>query len=204
VGVCRLLRRRPSAFSSPAIIALTAPLRCLKTESAPNAAGTVGSDSPSRSVCCRGTFNSPPGATLIIVGWSIASPALDCSAMMALSEIQWILIAALVVVHLVSCYRVPRWAKLTGRSPVLWFFMTLLFTSLPAGIVHQFDRVRGSRDRSPGDGPRRDGSQNNQAGASPGRCAHCGERIAPGQGENTHGVLTCPNCGMVIDERHLA
>jgi len=87
---------------------------------------------------------------------------------------------------------------------MLWLFITLFFTSLPAAIVHQFVRIRGGRSSPPAGRPRR-AERNGTRGETPAqRCEHCGGRIAHGQGRNAHGVRTCPNCGMVMDEQHLA
>ena len=108
--------------------------------------------------------------------------------MIALTEIQWVLIAALIATHLAACYRVPRWARLTGRSALLWFFITLLFTSLPAAVVHQLDRIRRPHRAPP--------ARSRATGAAPDRCPHCGRRIEPGGAESITGVRTCPHCGL--------
>ena len=125
--------------------------------------------------------------------------------MMALTEIQWLLVAVLAALHLATCYRVPRWAKLTGRSPLLWFSITLLLTSVPAAIVCWRDRKDSSRQAA---ACRRiaPSATAGDENSSQRRCPHCGvDMNLPGAKlESLDGADVCPHCGLAVGEDFLA
>lgn len=120
--------------------------------------------------------------------------------MIALTNIQWLLLTALAGMYLVTCYRVSRWARQTGRRPVLWFFVTLLCTAIPAAIIDHLDRLRASRP--PEDSPERDEPEKNESTGDLRCCPHCGARSEAATGPDS--VSVCPNCGMTRQEEHLA
>jgi len=105
------------------------------------------------------------------------------------------LIVALAALYLFTCYRVSRWARLTGRRPVLWFFLTLLFTALPAAVVHGLGQARRSGRAASNRGASRPERR---------RCPHCGAQFEPGRGRDAGAVPECPRCGMAIDDTHIA
>ncbi|MHC4294600.1 MAG: hypothetical protein ACYSTL_03350 [Planctomycetota bacterium] len=123
--------------------------------------------------------------------------------MLALSEIQWVLIVILVLLHAAACYRIPRWAKLTGRDPKRWFFVTLLFSALPAAVM-QLQDFFAHRSRRPG----RDTAEGeaDKSALSQTRCPHCGARSEAGAAVENNSAATniCPRCGMLIDGEFLA
>jgi hypothetical protein len=129
---------------------------------------------------------------------------------LALTDLQWILIVALVAMHLFSAlYRVPRWAAATGRNPRLWGAITLFLTVIPATIVHMLDNIRSSHAELGGENPGVEESRKRAenglpvSGPSspPQRCPHCGESITPSRRDTP---LTCPKCGMIRDESRYA
>jgi hypothetical protein len=123
--------------------------------------------------------------------------------MISLTNIQWFLLVALAGMYLLTCYHVSRWARRTGRRPVLWFFVTLLCTAIPAAIVDQISRIRASRP--PEDSPERGEPERNETAVGRGfqaSCPHCGARSEAVTGPDS--VSVCPNCGMTRQEEHLA
>ena len=125
--------------------------------------------------------------------------------MIALTQIQWVLIAALGTAYVVTCFRVARWAKLTGRSPVRWFLITLFCTALPAAIVHHISAIRGSVSRV-GSEDKNGGSVRENDASISSLCPHCGAHTDVGDlgREESRGQPVCPNCGMVLNEDRLA
>ena len=108
--------------------------------------------------------------------------------MFKLTATQWIIVAVvLFLLNLISCFRIARWARLTGRNPTKWFLITFFFSSIPAGFVHIFSEHR-SRLRSPP--PLRQK-----------RCPHCRRLIFAGQ---QYEAGKCPSCGQKIDNSETA
>ena len=112
--------------------------------------------------------------------------------MLAMATNQWVLIGVLALLYVVMCVRIARRVGRTGRSAVLWFFTTFALTALPAAIVlmrHQAAQLR----KTPADAPN---AASEDRGA---RCRHCGAVLTTGPTDNT-----CPHCGMILNEDHLA
>ncbi|MHC4981984.1 MAG: hypothetical protein ACYTF6_02310 [Planctomycetota bacterium] len=126
--------------------------------------------------------------------------------MCAMTNFQWVLIGCLAGLYLLTCVRVAMSARRLGQNPVLWFFITLFFTAIPAAIFTSYHRIKTIRPRARGnywadktsEPSGRDGAEAIR------RCRHCGE-IITGQGEELpDGTPTCPKCGQTIDEEHFA
>ena len=122
--------------------------------------------------------------------------------MLGFSTIQWMLVAALAVLYLVTCLRVARQMRRIGRSPVRWFFITLLFTAIPASICFLWDNfswLRGGRGRTGGAGPAPAGGDQRTI-----RCRRCRKPISAAELQTAPPPKTCPHCGALLDEEFLA
>lgn len=124
--------------------------------------------------------------------------------MIALTNLQLALLVAFGLLYIVTVIRVARWARRTGRNPVLWFFITLLFTAIPAAVVgviaqlqHQVSAYRGSAGR-PGGRP-----APQQRPQPPARCPHC-QHLLPAEMDQAGPVSTCPYCRQRLDGERLA
>ena len=108
--------------------------------------------------------------------------------MAAMSNFQWVLMALLGVLYVVLCVRVAIRVGKAGHSAVMWFFITLIFTAIPAYLLVLRRWMR------------RAGAEANQS--SPRRCRHCGGLLVdpPSDGQGA----VCPHCGMSLDTEHLA
>jgi len=122
--------------------------------------------------------------------------------MMALStwEFRWLLIAALVASLTISAVRMARIAGRLGRSPWVWFFISLFLTALPATVVFWHDRARGVSAGYARDDDKTNARRPARDAQPVGRCPHCGAILdaadwAAGQ---------CPHCRMTLDEGHYA
>lgn len=131
----------------------------------------------------------------------LSLPADKIAGMIALTtwDLRILLIAALAASLTFSAFRIAKIAKLLGRSPWVWFFISLFLTALPATIVFWHDRAKGV---SAGYADNNNENDDRLADDPPtvGRCPHCGEILdaadrAAGQ---------CPHCNMTLDEGHYA
>jgi hypothetical protein len=125
--------------------------------------------------------------------------------MIALTELQWVLIAALGGTYLFACFRVSRWAGATGRRPVLWFLIALFCTALPAAVIRHIDAIRASGRRTRPKGQRTDATSR-ESSPAPALCPHCGLRAEVGgpSADEPDVPPVCPNCGMLLEEGRLA
>lgn len=124
--------------------------------------------------------------------------------MIALTKLQWVLIAALVGMYLFACFRVSRWAGATGRRPVLWFLIALFCTALPAAVIRCIDAIRASGRRTTPKAGRTD-AKSRESSSAPVPCPHCGVRSEVGaSADESNGSPVCPNCGMLLKEGRLA
>jgi hypothetical protein len=99
--------------------------------------------------------------------------------------IHWILLCVLAVMYVLSCARVAMRMQAIGRSGVLWFFITLFLTFLPALIVLR----RRSRAMPTA-----------RMFTDARRCPHCSEVLT---GEEASG-RRCPRCKMPLGEGDVA
>ena len=115
--------------------------------------------------------------------------------MAALSNYQWLQLALFWAgFNLISAFLMMRWTRRSGRRRVPWFFITLVFSAVPAAVVALCERFgwllrRDTRRRRPD----RD---------VPTRCPHC-RRILDPLEASSGGPWTCSRCGLVIDEGRL-
>ncbi len=137
--------------------------------------------------------------------WARDFPSVTLSPMIALTKLQWVLIAALAGVYLIACLRVSRWARATGRRPVLWFLIALFCTALPAAVIQHIDAVRASGRRTTPKAGRADAASRENSSA-PALCPHCGVRAEVGgpSANEPDRPPVCPNCGMLLEEGRLA
>ncbi len=105
--------------------------------------------------------------------------------MIGLTGFQWLALALLVVLYILSCVRVAARMKRIGRNGAAWFFISFFCTAIPATIVfyREFSKLQAT-------------------GAK--RCLHCGQIITPAEFDKSAPVKTCPKCGLDSDEVHLA
>jgi len=116
--------------------------------------------------------------------------------MAALSNYQWLQLALIWAgLNLISVLRMMRWARRTGRRRVPWFFITLVFSAVPAAVVALCERF--------GWLLRRDTRRCRQDRDAPTRCPRC-RRILDPLEASCGGPWTCSRCGLVIDEGRLA
>jgi len=113
------------------------------------------------------------------------------------------LIAALVVLYVITCVRVAIHMRRLRRSPVRWFFITFFFTAIPASVVflwHNFAWLR----RGKGAAPRRsqDSSPRDDARSAL-RCPRCRRWISLAELPPITAPSTCPHCGSLLDEEPL-
>jgi hypothetical protein len=102
-----------------------------------------------------------------------------------LTVVHWILLGMLAVMYVLSCVRVAMRMHAIGRSGVMWFFITLCLTFVPALIVLR----RRSRAMLTA-----------RMFTDARRCPHCsgvltGEGAADGR---------CPHCNMPLREGDVA
>ncbi len=119
--------------------------------------------------------------------------------MLALTNMQWGLTCLLAILYLFTCARVAAAMKQAGRNPLAWFFITLCLTAVPATIVLWIDRYRSLKS------PRESRAEREpRKPPGPRRCPHC-QAVIPGElPAGPDGTATCPDCGLTIDEVHLA
>ncbi len=105
---------------------------------------------------------------------------------------QWWYIAALIAVYILASVRVAMHAGKIGRNPFFWFFISILFTAIPAMILFNYEYFR----------PRLSAGQSkkNTASSFADRCPHCGHIIQAGLIEKTGGVRLCPHCRLPLQE----
>ncbi|HOD81419.1 MAG: hypothetical protein BWX88_05318 [Planctomycetes bacterium ADurb.Bin126] len=143
--------------------------------------------------------------------------------MLALTQKQILVIAALLVVYVFFAYRVSRQMARNGHNQWLWFVLSVLLTSLPAAIVmtHErfswlWTRTREEQARRSGrivdPGPAEAESQqdelaDDETGSDvPGmiRCPHCRTLFAPVGPADPSGLTPCPRCGQTFEQEYLA
>ena len=115
-----------------------------------------------------------------------------------MTNLQWVLIVAAAVLYLLTCLRVAMSFRRIGRSPILWFLITLFFTAIPPAIYMSYLRLR-----TPARRPRP--AERVKAGpAGVRRCPHCGKIIPRDRAPGPDGIFTCPDCKQAIHEDQLA
>ena len=154
------------------------------------------SPSLSRRLTCR-RYTKPPagklrqGFIVLVVTRNDIIPAV----MAQITFRGWWLVG-LIAAYVLLCVRVALRMKRIGRSPVAWFFITMLLTALPAAIVLLRHHKRQALQQ-----PARESRPASLEG--PLRCPHCGRVIvelveAPG------GIATCPQCGLPVERERPA
>ena len=116
-----------------------------------------------------------------------------------LNTLQRLGVFLLVGLYVLTCVRVALGARRVGRNPVLWFFITLALTAVPACILFARDRNRQSRESTGSAERGRDGL----TPRAPVRCLQCGALIDPHEWEGATPAL-CPRCKLPFDKVHLA
>jgi len=116
---------------------------------------------------------------------------------------------ALLGALVVSAFRISRMAPHYGRRRVVWFFISLFFTAIPATLVFWRDYARSvsARDSLPSLGRRLKKTREARSGDSPERCPHCGEFLTPmleTDGADRNVIKKCPNCKMKLDGEDFA
>ncbi|MGC9454975.1 MAG: hypothetical protein ACP5HU_08920 [Phycisphaerae bacterium] len=99
--------------------------------------------------------------------------------------IHWILLVLLAFLYVVSCVRVAMRMAAVGRNGVMWFFITMFLTFLPALIILK---------------------RRSKAAAAPRmftearRCPHCGEVLSGADAYSDR----CPRCHMHLGNGDVA
>ena len=120
--------------------------------------------------------------------------------MTALSQSEWGLVFVLLIAYVLSCARVAAMMRQVDRSPVRWFFITLLLTAIPATLLlwwHRYKALSGTGREEDEEEP---GSPDKAAVGR--RCPHCQAVLT--RDDPPAGSDLCPKCGRKIDEAHLA
>lgn len=134
------------------------------------------------------------------------------------SKIQPLTIAlalALVGALVVSAFRISKMAPQYGRRRVVWFFISLFFTAIPATLVFWRDYARSisARESLPTLGRRFKKTNGTRPDNPTDRCPHCGvfltsnfttADIDDDNGGDRDGIKRCPNCKMALDREYLA
>lgn len=117
--------------------------------------------------------------------------------MLALTRNHWIQLALVwAALSLISACRMIIWARRTGRRALPWFFITLLFSAIPAAFVALCDRFGWLFTR--------DSRRDQPARYALSRCPHCRRLMDPPGPAADGEPATCSHCGLVIDEGPLA
>ena len=137
------------------------------------------------------------------------------------SKIQPLTIAlalALFGALIVSAFRISRMAPHYGRRRIVWFFISLFFTAIPATLVFWRDYARSvsASESLPALGRRLKKTRSTRRESPPERCPHCGEFFTSTHndddiedGDDSDGGdgvdnKRCPNCKMKLDRKHFA
>ena len=117
--------------------------------------------------------------------------------MVALSRHQWLQLALIwLALNLISAIRMIWWARGAKRRVVPWFFITLIFSAIPAAVVALCERFGWLLAR--------DTRRDRGGGCGLARCPHCHRLLdPPGPGDEA-GPVKCSRCGLVIDKGPLA
>lgn len=143
-----------------------------------------------------------------------ASPVYDIRMFIAAgSKIQpltVLLALALLGALVISAFRISRMAPQYGRRRMLWFFISLFFTAIPATLIFWRDYARGmsARESLPSLGRRLKKTHSTRHEDPPEHCQHCGEFLTPDDIEDNNGnrgvIKKCRNCKMKLDREHFA
>ena len=110
--------------------------------------------------------------------------------MIALAELTWAVIGVAAVLYIAMSVRIARTMGRAGYNPIMWFFINVAATAIPAMIVLLHYRSIWTGSRFP-DRTR--------------RCRHCNALLPPHLDRTEpYGIAECPSCGMKLDEEHLA
>jgi hypothetical protein len=136
-----------------------------------------------------------------------ASPVYDIRMFIAIgSKIQPLTIAlalALIGALVVSAFRISKMAPQYGRRRVVWFFISLFFTAIPATLVFWRDYTRSisARESLTSLGRRLKKTDSTGSDNPTDRCPHCGEFLST---KYETDIEKCPNCKMKLDRKYLA
>ena len=106
----------------------------------------------------------------------------------------WVFLGLIAAAYVGMCVRIARRVGRTGRNPVAWFFITLVLTAIPAGVVllrRGASQPRPASEREPAEERLR-------------RCPHCGGFLDCLESGPGAGPGICPHCGMKTEKEHLA
>lgn len=124
--------------------------------------------------------------------------------MIAMTSTQWLLLAVLVVLYVGTSVRVAMQVRRTGRNALLWFFITLFLTAIPAAVLLLWHNSAWLRRREAS----KDQPADQEAGAAGGgpmvRCPRCRRLFDASREQGPGPVKTCPRCGLPLDEEGLA
>jgi len=131
-----------------------------------------------------------------------------------MTNTQWMLIAALVALHVMTCLRTAATMRRIGRRPLPWFLVSLFLTSIPAAAYMAWRRLKALRPpagAAPKGAEGSDSAGSGEDAARIRRCPHCGEIIPVRQDRlrgrieaRPPGMQACPKCGLDINKDHLA
>ena len=110
----------------------------------------------------------------------------------AMTDLQWSLIALLAVFNLVSAVRVTVYMRRMRRSALPWFFITLCFTAIPYSFYALYHNFAWLLRRS------RRGSS--KASAAPVRCRQCGAVLEVDAAQPSQSPPPCPRCGTPVEQ----
>ncbi|MFP3937222.1 MAG: hypothetical protein ACLFVW_02690 [Phycisphaerae bacterium] len=99
--------------------------------------------------------------------------------------IHWILLGVLALLYVVSCARVGMRMAAIGRNGVMWFFITMFLTFIPALVILRRRSKAAASSRMFSDVR---------------RCPHCGEVLT---GADAYGDR-CPSCRMRLGNGDVA
>jgi len=123
------------------------------------------------------------------------------AAMIALTDVQWVMVALLIACYLAICVRTALRMAHTGRSFWKWLSITVFLTSIPATVVLMREQMRHARAARRARPRRHEGPDEPEPDLL--RCRHCGKLVRPADLDHTGGLAACPFCRLPVDDAEI-
>ncbi len=111
--------------------------------------------------------------------------------------LHWALAGLMAALYVMSCFRLAWTVRRNGRTPGVWFLITLVGTPIPVAVALHRDAMTAKEDlaRAHGPGPVRPDEVR--------ACPHCRQLLPPAD-RVPGGLDRCPFCNERIDPQYLA
>ncbi|MFP4106704.1 MAG: hypothetical protein ACLFVU_11515 [Phycisphaerae bacterium] len=121
--------------------------------------------------------------------------------MTEINEFYWAFLVVAAVLYVIATFRMALAAKRHGRSPVLWFFISLFFTALPATYVFHKDHVRQLKEFRESQAKKfaEFAPKTMPPAGSDGElrvCPHCGQHFSASEIDRSN--PRCPHCKLCL------